>query len=100
MSDREGAVADGSAPGTIRHDGRDVVLVSEEDGALITRPASGVRIEEPGDRSLYYRLVLEHAHARAVATSRLLDLHDADPDRLVGFLTAHDWQPLDDGRAG
>ncbi|MCA1849074.1 MAG: hypothetical protein LC704_08835, partial [Actinobacteria bacterium] len=100
MSEREAAVANGSAGEAIRHEGREVVLVSEEDGALITRPASGVRIEEPADRSLYYRLVLEYAHGRAVAAGRLLDVHDADPDRLVGFLTARDWQPLDDDRAG
>ena len=98
MSEREPAVANGSARGVIRHEGREVVLVSEEDGALITRPASGVRIEEPADRSLYYGLVLEHAHGRAVAEGRILDVHDADPDRLVGLLTARDWQPLEDGR--
>ncbi len=100
MSERDAAVAHGPARETIRHEGREVVLVSEEDGVLITRPASGVRIEEPDDRSLYYRLVLEHAHARAVAAGRLLDVHDADPDRLMDFLIARDWQPLDDGRAG
>ncbi|MCA1687634.1 MAG: hypothetical protein LC714_03335, partial [Actinobacteria bacterium] len=100
MSEREAAVANGSAHDAIRHDGREVVLVSEADGVLVTRPASGVRIEEPDDRSLYYRLVLEHAHTRAVAGGRLLDVHDADPDRLVDFLSARDWQPLDDGRTG
>ncbi|MDQ3792261.1 MAG: hypothetical protein M3341_06400, partial [Actinomycetota bacterium] len=100
MTERESAVANGAVSEAIRYDGRDVVRVWEEDGVLITRPAAGVRIEEPGDRSLYYRLVLEHAHARAVAAGQLLDVHDEDPDRLVDFLIARDWQPLDDGRAG
>jgi pyruvate, orthophosphate dikinase len=100
MTERETAVANGAASEAIRYDGRTVVRVWEEDGVLITRPASGVRIEEPGDRSLYYRLVLEHAHARAVAAGRILDVHDEDPDRLMDFLITRDWQPLDDGRAG
>ncbi|HEU4493298.1 MAG TPA: pyruvate, phosphate dikinase [Rubrobacteraceae bacterium] len=59
-----------------------------------------MRIEERDDRSLYYRLVLEHAHSRAVAGGRLLDLYDADPDRLMGFLSTREWRPLQDGRAG
>src|SRR5215208_2907864 len=99
MSERRSAVAGKAVSRTVRYEGRDVVLVSEEEGALVTRPARGVRIEEPDDRSLYYRLVLGHAHSRAVAGGRILDLHDADPDWLMGFLTARDWQPLD-GRAG
>src|SRR5215211_7016551 len=98
MTERRAAVA--NEPEALRYDGRDIVLVLEGDGVLITRPAPEVRIEEPDDRSLYYRLVLEHAHSRAVAVGRLLDVHDADPDRLMDFLTARDWQPLDDGRAG
>jgi pyruvate,orthophosphate dikinase len=100
MAERRTAVARETGAWTVRHEGRDVVLVSEDEGVLITSPAPGVRIEEPGDRSLYYRLVLGHAHSRAVAGGRLFDLHDADPDRLMGFLTARDWQPLEDGRAG
>src|SRR5918994_249625 len=100
MTERRTAIARETGAWTVRHEGRDVVLVSEDEGVLITSPAPGVRIEEPRDRSLYYRLVLEHAHSRAVAGSRLFDLHDADPDRLMGFLTARDWQPLEDGRAG
>jgi len=100
MSEREAAVANGMSREAIRHDGREVVLVSEEDGVLVMRPASGVMIEEPDDRSLYYRLVLERAHAQAVAEDRLFEVYDADPDRLVDFMTARDWQPLDDGRAG
>jgi hypothetical protein len=87
-------------PEALRHDGRDIVLVSEGDGVLITRPAPGVRLEEPGECSLYYRLILGHAHSRAVARGWILDVHDADPDRLMAFLVARDWQPLDDGRAG
>ena len=63
MADRRTAVA----RGTVRHEGRDVVLVAEDEGVLITRPAPGVRVEERDDRSLYYRLVLGHAHSRAVA---------------------------------
>src|SRR5215218_5534813 len=98
MTERRAAVT--NEPEALRHDGRDIALVSEGDGVLITRPAPGVSIEEPDDRSLYYRLVLGHAHSRAVAGGRLLDVHDADPDRLLDFLTARDWQPLDDGRAG
>src|SRR5215218_2618972 len=100
MAERRTAVARKTGAWTVRHEGRDVVLVSEDEGVLITSPAPGVRIEEPGDRSLYYRLVLGHAHSRAVAGGRLFDLYDADPDRLMGFLTARDWQPLEDGRAG
>src|ERR687893_727351 len=100
MAERRTAVAREPVPQTVRHEGRDVVLVLEEGDVLVTRPAPGVRIEERDDRSLYYRLVLGYAHSRAVASGRLLDLHDADPDRLMGFLTARDWQPLDDGRAG
>ena len=100
MTERETAVANGAASEAIRYDGRDVVRVWEEDGVLITRPASGVRTEDPGDRSLYCRLVLEHAHARAVTAGQLLDVHDEDPDRLVDFLTSRDWQPLDTGGAG
>jgi pyruvate, orthophosphate dikinase len=99
MAERRSAVAGKAVSRTVRYEGRDVVLVSEEEGALVTSPARGVRIEEPDDRSLYYRLVLGHAHSRAVAGGRILDLHDADPDWLMGFLTARDWQPLD-GRAG
>src|SRR5215213_10242043 len=100
MADRRNAVARGAVTRTVRHEGRDVVLVTEDEGVLTTRPAPGVRVEEPDDRSLYYRLVLGHAHSRAVAEGRLLDLYDADPDRLMGFLTARDWRPLEDGRAG
>ena len=59
-----------------------------------------MRVEERDDRSLYYSLVLEEAHSRAVAGGRLLDLYDSDPDRLMDFLAARDWQPLEDGRAG
>src|SRR5215211_585408 len=98
MTERRAAVT--NEPEALRHDGRDIALVSEGDGVLITRPAPGVSIEEPDDRSLYYRLVLGHALSRAVAGGWLLDVHDADPDRLLDFLTARDWQPLDDGRAG
>src|SRR5215217_2303628 len=98
MTERRATVA--NEPEALRHEGRDIVLVSEGDGVLITRPAPGVSIEEPDDRSLYYRLVLGHAHSRAVAGGWLLDVHDADPDRLLDFLSARDWQPLDDGRAG
>src|SRR5215218_1069344 len=90
MADRRNAVARGAVTRTVRHEGRDIVLVSEDEGVLLTHPAPEVRIEEPDDRSLYYRLVLGHAHSRAVAEGRLLDLYDADPDRL----------PLEDGRAG
>src|SRR5215217_7786695 len=100
MADRRNAVARGAVTRTVRHEGRDIVLVSEDEGVLLTHPAPEVRIEEPDDRSLYYRLVLGHAHSRAVAEGRLLDLYDADPDRLMGFLTARDWRPLEDGRAG
>ena len=101
MADKRTVVRGESPSRTVRHRGRDVVLVSEDKGLLITRPAPGVRIEERDDRSLYYRLVLEHAHSRAVAGGRLLDLYDADPDRLMGFLSTREWQPLDDGgRAG
>src|SRR5215203_3626414 len=100
MADRRNAVARGAVTRTVRHEGRDIVLVSEDEGVLHTHPAPEVRIEEPDDRSLYYRLVLGHAHSRAVAEGRLLDLYDADPDRLMGFLTARDWRPLEDGRAG
>ena len=45
MTERETAVANGAASEAIRYDGRTVVRVWEEDGVLITRPASGVRIE-------------------------------------------------------
>src|SRR5215207_9635760 len=100
MADRRNAVARGAVTRTVRHEGRDIVLVSEDEGVLHTHPAPEVRIEEPDDRSLYYRLVLGHAHSRAVAEGRLLDLYDADPDRLMGFLTTRDWRPLEDGRAG
>src|SRR5215207_5076665 len=100
MADRRNAVARGAVTRTVRHEGRDIVLVSEDEAVLLTHPAPEVRIEEPDDRSLYYRLVLGHAHSRAVAEGRLLDLYDADPDRLMGFLTARDWRPLEDGRAG
>src|SRR5829696_8130740 len=99
MSERRSAVAGKAVSRTVRHEGRDVVLVSEEGGGLSTRPARGVRIEEPDDRSLYYRLVLGYAHSRAVAEGRILDLHDADPDWLMSFLTTREWRPLD-GRAG
>src|ERR671911_446002 len=100
MAERRNAVAREPVPQAVRHGGRDVVLVSEEGDVLVTRPAPGVRIEERDDRSLYYSLVLGYAHSRAVASGRLLDLHDADPDRLMGFLGARDWRPLEDGRAG
>src|ERR687898_154188 len=100
MADTRTAVAGETVPHTVRYEGRDVVLVSQGGGVLITRPAPGVRIEDRDDRSLYYRLVLGYVHSRAVAGGRLLDLYDADPDRLMGFLTARDWQPLEDGRAG
>ncbi|HEX2180806.1 MAG TPA: hypothetical protein VHH10_00875, partial [Rubrobacteraceae bacterium] len=101
MADRRTAVARESVLWTVRHEGRDVVLVSEERNVLLTRPGPEVKVEEHDDRSLYYRLVLEQACSRAVAGGRLLDLHDADPDRLMDFLlAARDWQPLDDGRAG
>src|SRR5215217_4949435 len=100
MADRRSAVGRGTVTRTVRHEGRDVVLVSEDEGVILTCPAPEVRIEDADDRSLYYRLVLGHAHSRAVAGGRLLDLYDADPDRLMGFLTARDWQPLEDGRAG
>src|SRR5918997_3257975 len=100
MAERRTAVAREPFPQTVRHEGRDVVLVLEEGDVLVTRPAPGVRIEERDDRSLYYRLVLGYAHSRAVAGGRFLDLYDADPDRLMGFLTARNWQPLEDGRAG
>src|SRR5918997_4781317 len=100
MADRRTAVARESVPRTVRHEDRDVVLVSEEGGVLLTRPGPGVRVEERDDRSLYYNLVLEEAHSRAVAGGRLLDLYDADPDRLMDFLAARDWQHLEDGRAG
>jgi hypothetical protein len=93
-----GDIRNAVARGTVRHEGRDFVLVSEDEGILLTRPAPGVKIEEPDDRSLYYRLVLWHAYSRAVAKGRLLDLYDAD--RLMGFLTTRDWRPLEDGRAG
>ncbi|MGH3105568.1 MAG: hypothetical protein ACRDM3_00060, partial [Rubrobacteraceae bacterium] len=96
MADRRTAVA----RETVRHEGRDVVLVTEDEGVLITRPAPGVRVEERDDRSLYYRLVLGHAHSRAVAEGRLLELYDADPDRLMSFLSTREWKPLEDGRAG
>jgi pyruvate,orthophosphate dikinase len=96
MADRKTAVA----RGTVRHEGRDIVHVAEDQGVLITRPAPGVRVEERDDRSLYYRLVLGHAHSRALAEGRLLDLYDADPDRLMSFLSTRDWKPLEDGRAG
>jgi pyruvate,orthophosphate dikinase len=96
MADRKTAVA----RGTVRHEGRDIVHVAEDEGVLITRPAPGVRVEERDDRSLYYRLVLGHAHSRALAEGRLLDLYDADPDRLMSFLSTRDWKPLEDGRAG
>src|SRR5215212_6629116 len=99
MAERRTAVAGEAVLRTVRHEGRDVVLVSEEGGGLSTRPARGVRIEEPDDRSLYYRLVLGYAHSRAVAEGRILDIHDADPDWLMSFLTTREWQPLD-GRAG
>src|SRR5918998_5561703 len=100
MAERRTAVAREPLPQAVRHEGRDVVLVAEEGDVLVTRPAPGVGIEERDDRSLYYRLVLGYAHSRAVASGRLLDLHDADPDRLMGFLGARDWRPLEDGRAG
>src|ERR687894_306560 len=100
MADRTSPVSRESIPRTVRHEGRDVVLVSEEGGVLLTRPGPEVRVEERDDRSLYYSLVLEEAHSRAVAGGRLLDLYDADPDRLMDFLAARDWQPLEDGRAG
>src|SRR5215213_8229285 len=99
MAERRTAVAGEAVLRTVRQEGRDVVLVSEEGGGLSTRPARGVRIEEPDDRSLYYRLVLGYAHSRAVAEGRILDLHDADPDWLMSFLTTREWRPLD-GRAG
>jgi hypothetical protein len=100
MADRKTAVARERSPRAVRHEGRDVVLASEDEGVLITRPAPGVRIEERDDRSLYYRLVVGYACSRAVEEGRLLDLYDADPDRLMGFLSARDWRPLEDGRAG
>src|SRR3712207_863104 len=100
MADPRTAVAREPVSHTVRCEGRDVALVSQDGGVLITRPAPGVRIEDRDDRSLYYRLVLGYVHSRAVDGGRLLDLYDADPDRLMGFLTARDWQPLEDGRAG
>ena len=100
MADRRTAVARETVPQTVRHEGRDVVLVSEEGGVLLTRPTPEVRIEDRDDRSLYYRLALGYACSRALEEGRLLDLYDADPDRLMGFLTARNWQPLEDGRAG
>src|SRR5215208_6844218 len=99
MSERRSAVAGKAVSRTVRYEGRDVVLVSEEEGALVTRPARGVRIQEAGDPFAYHRPVLRAGPFRAVAGGRILDLHDADPDWLMGFLTARDWQPLD-GRAG
>ncbi|MEJ7820135.1 MAG: hypothetical protein WKF44_07505, partial [Rubrobacteraceae bacterium] len=85
---------------TLSHEGRAIALVEERGRVLLTSPSPGVGLESFEDRSLYYSLVVEHAHERTVETGRLLDVHDADPDQLYEFLTRRDRQPLHDGREG
>ena len=97
---RTAAVASEPVSGVLCYGDREIALTSERGFDLASSPASGLNIEDPNDRELYYRVVLKHAHDRALAAGRILDLHDADPDRLVEFLTERTWRVLDDGRAG
>jgi hypothetical protein len=53
MTEKQTAVGGRPIPGTIRHDEREIVLVLEDNGILVTRPAPGVNMEEPDDRSLH-----------------------------------------------
>src|SRR3712207_75099 len=71
MADRTSPVSGESVTRTVRHEGRDVVLVSQAGDVLLTRPGPGVRVEERDDRSLYYGLVLEEAHSRPAASRRV-----------------------------
>ncbi len=89
-----------SGSDVLRHGNRSVASVVERGYVIEASPAPGFGMEDPGDRSLYYRVVLKHAHGRAIAVGRILDLYDADPDRLFEFLTDRSWRLLDDGRAG
>ncbi len=85
---------------TLYHGDRAVADVVERGHTLSTSPGLDLEIENAADRTLYYGWVLEYAHDRALSAGGILDLHDADPDRLVEFLTAREWRSLDDGRDG
>lgn len=101
MVDKKSATAPKRSDSEVLHHGdRSIASVVEYGDVLEASPASGFGMEDPGDRSLYYRVVLKHVHDRALDTGRILDVHDADPDRLFEFLTERSWRPLDDGRAG
>ena len=65
--DREAAaVGSRPIPEPIRHDDREIVLVLEDNGIPVTRPAPGVNMEEPDDCPLYACAVL----APDIASSR------------------------------
>ncbi len=69
---------------TLYHGDRAVADVVERGHTLSTSPGLDLEIENAADRTLYYGWVLEYAHDRALSAGGILDLHDADPDRLVG----------------
>ncbi|MGI8911653.1 MAG: hypothetical protein ACR2JR_14050 [Rubrobacteraceae bacterium] len=98
--ERAVAVEERSGETTLYHKDRAVARVVERNHLLSSSPAPGLEMENAADRTLYYALILSHAHDRALGYGRLFDLHDADPDRLAEFLTVREWKPLGDGRAG
>lgn len=93
-------VIDSPISDTLRYEGREIAFISERGSALASFPAPGLSVEIAEDRLLYYRSVLEYVHNRALDAGRLFDLYDADPDRLLEFLTDRNWHPLEDGREG
>jgi len=100
MSEKRAATVEGRSSGqTLYREDRAVACILELGHTLSASPAPGVEIEGAADREVYYGAVLERALGRALDTGRVLDLYDADPDRLVEFLTDREWRSLGD-RAG